>query len=75
MVGMLEVAVAFVASPMSCDELGAVVDAKPVGIILEGESGRGVLGGHGVAVGFEGDAEAVRGAYGVHRADVVDEFG
>ena len=75
MVGMLEVAVSLVASPVSCDEPVAVVDAKPVGVAVEGEPGRGVLGGHGVAVGLEGDAEAVRGAHGVHRGDVVDELG
>ena len=61
MVGMLEVAVPFVASPVSCDEPVMVVDAKAPGVALEEEPGRGVLGGDGVPVGLEGDAEAVRG--------------
>ena len=84
MVGVLEVAVTLVASPVSGEETVVVVDAQPVGIALQGQALRGVLGGHGVAIGVEGsarcasllgDAEAVGRAHGVYGADVVEELG
>ena len=75
MVGMLEVAVSLVASRVAGEETVVVVDAQPVGIALQGQALRGVLGGHGIAIGVEGDAEAIRGAHGVHGAEVVEEFG
>ena len=80
MVGVLEVAVSLVASPVAGEETVVVVDAQPVGIALQGQALRGVLGGHGIAIGVEGsarcasslgDAEAVRGAHGVHGAEVL----
>ena len=75
MVGVLEVAVSLVASPVSGEETVVVVDAQPVGIALQGQALRGVLGGHGIAIGVEGDAEAVGRAHGVYGAEVVEEFG
>ena len=74
MVGVLEVPVPVVAARMPGDEPVVAVDADPVGVGLQHQALGGMLGGHRVAVGLEGDAEAVRGAHGMHVAEVVDRL-
>ena len=71
MIRVLEVPVPVVAARMPGDEPVLAVDADPVGIGFQRQALGGVLGGHRVAVGLEGDAEAVRGAHRMHVAEVV----
>jgi hypothetical protein len=71
MVGILDVLMALVAAEMPGNELLAIVDTQAIGIGLQRYPSACVLGGHGIAVGIEGDAELLGGAYGSDRADIV----
>ncbi len=72
MIGVFEVLVPVVAARMPGEEGVVVVDADPVRPGFQRQPLRGVFRGHRVAVGLEGDAEAVRGAHGMEVAEVVD---
>ena len=56
---------------MAGNQLVLMIDAQVIGIDLQGEVRAGILGGHGVGVAVEGDAELAVGADRLDDADVV----
>ena len=70
MIRVLDVLVPVIGSWMAGDELIVVIDADPVGIGFEGQPCSGMLGGHGVVIGVNGDTKLRRSPHLPYGADV-----
>jgi len=70
-VGMLEVAVAFVTARVFGHALVLVIERQPVRINLADQGGAGQRRGHGVTVGFQEHAEAAVNRQRAHRGHIV----
>jgi hypothetical protein len=71
MVGVLEVPITVIAADMAGDKFGVGIDAEAVRVYFQGKVGPGIFGGHGIAVGIQGEAELGEGPNLVYLGDII----